>query len=369
MKRSIGPLVLLGFILLFARPPGLPPPEAPPPGPSPGTSRILPGPPADPEPEERAEAAAGAVPDTPPPAAPAAQESPPPAAKVPASHAALRQLLARQNPDGSWGKGPALLEGHTVGPVAETGLALLALLGSGYSPLSKDTVDGSCPGDAVRAGLQWLMADLGPGGAFRSAREGSLEQAIGALALCEALGMTGSAPFREPALRAMEGLQGFQMQGGSFGDAMTTDWALTAMASARLCELPLWEGGLERLRPVYEAREEPEPDAGTAIFRLWIDRENRMDNWPAIQHAATLIASRPPQEAQSVYALYRDTRALFMIEGIQGRRWREWSPGLRDALLEIARKEPPDGAAVSDTALAALCWAMIGRYEPVFGSR
>ena len=366
MKRSFGPFLLLVFVLLFARPPR----------PGEGRRHRL-------DPPRACVLVPEAVPDF----SESPGESPEPLSAAPSREPSMGEetlrdvgiiediglpslgwLLARQNSDGSWGKGMAFLDGHWVSRVGETSLALLAFLGAGYSHLSRDRYGDHETGSAVRAAARWLMAEVGSDGVFRSVRDGSLEQVLGTLALCEIYGLTGSSLFKESAQNALDGLRGFQLEDGSFGDAMTTDWALSALQSARLSELNLWEGGLDRLRPAYERRELAAPDAGTALFRIWLDRSKGDDR---VRRAAEIVYSRSSAAGNgSMHEIYRDSLALYQVDGPSGELWKAWSPALKETLrrTDAGRlwEGSPRDASVVDAALAALCSEIFFRYSPQF---
>jgi len=111
---------------------------------------------------------------------------------------ALRYLARHQMSNGAWGDAPKACTCYPAAPPAKpvepdsgdvqtTGLVLLAFLGAGYSPLSKDTFDGRCWGAVVREGFEWLLKRQTPGGAFDE--RDPARNAIAAFALTEVHGM------------------------------------------------------------------------------------------------------------------------------------------------------------------------------------
>lgn len=354
MKRSLGPFLLLLLILLFSRPPSL---RAPLPRPSRPHSPL----------PVAVEAAVGEFegPAEPPAGPPPGGASEPvrvvrgralPSGGEPVAAGPLSWLVWRQNPDGSWGEGKAFLEGREVGRVAQTSMALLALLGAGYTHLSKERFGDRDVASAVRRAVLWLSGELDGEGRFRAARDGALEQALGALALGEMAGMTHFAEARDSARKAIEGLERFQGEDGSFGDAAATDMALLGLYGAGLDRRIEIGGVVDRLRAAIEARERVSPDAGTALFRVWFDpdKEDRR-----VREVAEAIAARPVVfGTRSPYVLYREAHLLLLADGPSGELWRAWSPGLRETLRLGTMLRSWEGAAGNASVLEASLLAM-----------
>ena len=152
--------------------------------------------------------------------------------------AGLLWALRHQNEDGSWGDVPTTLGDRTIGRTGVTGFVLLALLGAGYSHLSRDEYDGIVVGPRVKKGLSWLISQLREDGSFRSGFDDRLDQAIAALALSESYGMTASSSLREPTARSLDALVRLQGADGSWGGSTATPWALLALVSGENNELP-----------------------------------------------------------------------------------------------------------------------------------
>ncbi len=142
---------------------------------------------------------------------------------------AMRWLARHQNEDGSWS--PATL--NTVCPCDDaaynpkkpygrqfdtglTSLALLAFLGAGHTHTSKaDLVDPVTLkrykiGDIVKKGLQWLVARQNPDGSFSEGRPFLYNEALAAMAVSEAFGLSQARFWREPAQRALDFVQAAQ---------------------------------------------------------------------------------------------------------------------------------------------------------------
>jgi hypothetical protein len=138
----------------------------------------------------------------------------------------LRWLARHQNDDGSWS--PATLRDHcdcdlpAYNPkrppthsfdTGLTGMALLCFLGRGLGHDSRlDLVDPVAGrrykvGQIVKKGLQWLVKSQNPDGSFTPDRPFLYNEALAAMAVSEAYGLTGSRVWREPAQRAVNFLQ------------------------------------------------------------------------------------------------------------------------------------------------------------------
>lgn len=275
---------------------------------------------------------------------------------------ALRWLLANQAEDGGWGEGTSTIDGVLIGRTGMTGLALLSFLGSGYSHLSKDTIDGRCAGDAVRNALAFLKDDLRQDGSFRSAR-GGLDQAIAALALSEAYGMTGSHRYKDAAQAAISALGGLQLQDGSWGDPATTFWAADAFKSAEIADLALPPTAYRELSAWYDRR--GSPDAAEMLARMFIDK--RKDH-PSIQAAVSRLSAEPPSSGHSLAEIYARARAMFQVDGPSGPAWKAWNEPFKTAILQ---RPPPEGLSnrVVHESLSALSLQIYYRYAHVFGAK
>jgi hypothetical protein len=334
----------------------------------------LPTPPPSPPPEAVGPAA------EPPPPAPAAvvvhrvyfrpEDPGEPEDEEPAL-ATLRLLLRSQNPDGSWGDGVVSCEGHLLGPVGLSGLALNAFLVMGYSQLSKDRYGGRVTGDAVKAAQRFLAGRLGADGLFEGSLDAPYEQAVGALALSESYGMTGSTLLREPAQRALDGLWSLQRADGSWGTDAQTAWAAQALESARVSEL--WDDptATERLRGHYERREARGPDVDAAYFRLFVSK----DRDASLAAAADWIAAQPVERDPDRFGVsYRRAAVLKSARSTTQDAWKAWSEAQRAAYRDTktAAGAWPGGSAshrVLRNALGTLAESLHYRYTNVYGSK
>src|SRR5262249_6806383 len=155
-------------------------------------------------------------------------------------------------------------EGDSSYDAGVTGLSILAFLGAGFSPLSKDEFPDPCDpnrtlrfGETVKRGLQWMIANQDPEGCVGGrGTKFMYNHAVAALALSEAYGMTASAVVRDPAQKAIDFLIAAQNPGKAWrytvkpgdNDSSVSGWAVMALKSAELSELPFprqaYEGAL-----------------------------------------------------------------------------------------------------------------------------
>ena len=180
-------------------------------------------------------------------------------------------LGRHQQPDGSWSAAtlsdectsgrPCAPEGndysHQYDP-GVTGLALLAFLGRGLTAendaILVDEAFGKqmLTGDIVGAGLKWLVREQGPDGSFRNYPGLLYNEAIGALALSEAWGLSRSPAWKAPAEKAIRYLVSAQKAnpfgsgrwgwrytpgGDTIADTSVTGWVVMALKSAQLAGL------------------------------------------------------------------------------------------------------------------------------------
>jgi len=327
--------------------------------------------------------------------------------------AALRWLARNQKPDGSW---DAAQEAYRVGT---TSLSLLAILGAGYSHLSKDSYDGICFGDVVRGALQYLMNQQDAEGcvARRTDPKYMFNHAIAALALSEAYGLTGSNLFKDNAQKAIDFLVAAQNPGKGWryghrsgdSDTSVTGWAILALKSAELAGLPFprsgYDGAIawldevtdEKARTGYAARGSASTsDAGggfvahetpTAVALLGRILIEKTSADPRHAKAADLLLGDPPSTEDAgvdVDYWFWASCALFQFDGPQGPKWKGWNESLKGAVLkgqngdtagdgrgswEPKSRWAAEGGRAYVTAMNALTLEVYYRYPTVFGPR
>jgi hypothetical protein len=307
--------------------------------------------------------------------------------------ASLRSLCAAQLADGSWPCAFAT-EAGTLSDVGATGLSVLSFLGAGYSPLSKDEVpDPANPGQTLKLGevvkksLQWLLAHQGPDGKLGpAAGDATLNHALAALALSEAYGMTAAAPLREPAQRAIDHLASLQSANGGWhrsdprkhGEILTTTFAVMALKSAELSDLPMSRSAVEnamrflassvddgRIRADALSRAEV---AGALVSRMLFLKSKATLGMALAP--SWLISTPAVRGRQDFLGWYLTSLALFHYDGPEGPHWKAWHPSMKNALLPNQAKSGSwtiGKESVYPTALGTLTLQVYYRYANVFG--
>ena len=290
-----------------------------------------------PEPVRAAEAAAptpaqpaATTPDEPPvaPAKPLVAKSP---AGCSGSDSAvsvsLKSFLASQNADGSWGEGIEYVDGHRYTKTGATALALLAFLGAGYSPLSKDVIGEKPVGEAIAKAAAWLEAN----------NDGdALNLSIAGLALNELYGLTGDDKYKVAAEAGLAKVAAAQGSDGSWSsDLLSSLMAAETLASARLSGMTVPDGAVDRAVAYLRAevaRKEGAAAAGLALLSR---------NDPSLEAAKNLMVSLPPDWTQQNWEYwYLGSLAMFQIDGPSGDGWKSWNQPMRDTLL---RNQARDG--------------------------
>ncbi len=335
--------------------------------------------------------------------------------------AGLRWLARHQAPGGHWdtdnfkaqcGK---VRKGSCGGPgkpefdSGNTGLAVLAFLGAGYTHHSRDTYDGICFGHVVKKGVQWLMANQDKDGCVGD-RNGHYmySHAIAALALSEAYGLTGSSLVKGPAQRSIDFLIAAQNPYAAWryrhrsgdNDTSVTGWCVMALKSAEISGMQTsraaYEGAKTWLNRVTDSdgrvgymkkpsEEKRRADAMTAVgmmCRIFIDK-NRGD-LRLRRGAEFLVKDLPTWKKGKIdfYAWYYVSLALFQYDGPNGRYWQAWNERMKNALVNHQRtakdgclhgswdtvaRWTSHGGRVYATAINVLTLEVYYRYDNVFG--
>jgi hypothetical protein len=388
------------------------------------------GPRADPSPSpERPPGGPDANPPTSPPGSWASDRR----ERLAAAISGLRWLARHQAADGHWdsdgfasGCG-TFVKGSCDGPgspdtdAGNTGLALLAFLGAGYTHLSRDVYDGIAFGQVVKKGLRWMMANQDSEGCIggQSAPKYMVNHAIAALAIAEAFGMTSSQILKEPASKAARFLVAAQKPGQGWrytarccdSDTWVTGWCVMALQGAEGAGVRVpraaydgaraWLDGVTDPsgRAAYGARESvpavvpgreqagagPETMTAVAMLaRILIDRQ-RQD--PRLEAGADRLARDPPVAGGprlDYDHLFHASLALWQVDGASGTRWAAWGGAMSRALCATQRPSSagcaggswdpvdrwgPEGGRIYATSINILSLLVDIRSEPVFGRR
>ncbi len=326
-----------------------------------------------------------------------------------AVQAALKWLASNQSPDGHWdaerfgaGREDFVLGQNRNGAgrkanTGVTGLALLAMLGSGNTHLEGPYADN------VRRGLNYLLSVQGTDGNLGGQAESfafMYSHGIASFAMSEDYAMTRDRRLEKP-LRAAIGFTVTSQQpiGGGWryqrhetvGDTSQLGWQLMALKSAELAGIPMPDatragivrflksveagsnGGLASYRPG-EAPSRP-MTAEALVCRQFLGLAH--DDPAAGEAADYVLGELPNSQRINLYYWYYGTLALYQM---QGDHWRRWNTALQDALVDqqlttgdMAGSWDPKciwggyGGRVYSTAMSALCLEVYYRYLPVFG--
>jgi hypothetical protein len=307
--------------------------------------------------------------------------------------AAIEWLVKNQEPDGRWDtrKHGAKLN-HDPGG---TGLALLCFYGWGARH------DAGQYQQTVRKALDWLLAQQKPDGYLGGDPGRMYSHAIGAIALCEAFGITRDPRLREPATRAIgytlaaqsKTLGGWRYSPGNDSDTSVTGWQYMALHSARMAGIPVPEEAFERVRGFldrmgggrhgglygYQQRGEvSRAMVATGMFCRQLDLVP--PSHPAMQESARFLKLHPmPSSRPDLYYVYYATLALYQH---QGPVWNDWNERMKEILPLLQEKTGPqagswgpsasmtaEGGRVVSTTLATLSLEVYYRLLPMYGFR
>jgi hypothetical protein len=279
-------------------------------------------------------------------------------------------LFVHQNADGSWGGGQASLEGLPLSKTGVTALAMLPLLGAGYSPTSKainvfkdddplgEAAKGRTDGGQITKAVEWLLSDEREDGTFRSDNEGPFDQILGALALSQAYGFSGRPLWKHAAELAVGAVLRRQKRDGSWEGAAPTAWAVLALNSARQSDLSVDPESYGRALLSHAYPGHP----GTALA-LTLART------PRARALADLANQRLFGEAEKtdpgrVSFWCMASLAMFAYDGPRARlsgdprderagpRWERWSPILQQVVRsQYAGGDSVKGESVGDAAI------------------
>lgn len=221
---------------------------------------------------------------------------------------ALKWLARHQNADGSWSttqfekncgqygyKGqctPNEFNGKDQFDVGNTGIALLAFLGAGHTPASKEKIfpgHALTYGDVVKRAIKYLINVQDASGRIGPEVDKYMyNHTIAGLALTEGYGMTGLAMLRNPAQKAVEFL--VKSKNPGFGwrysyqsgdtDSSVTGWAIMVLKSAEIAEITFERSVYEDVKKWYDDMSKevdynsidmkPPASAGTSVGNLML---------------------------------------------------------------------------------------------------
>ena len=307
--------------------------------------------------------------------------------------AAIEWLSKVQEKDGRWDT--RKYQAETDYDVGGTALALLCYYGWG----ARHDQPGKYQ-ENVKAALQWLMSQQREDGSL--ARRGMMySHAIGAIALCEAYGITKDEKIKSAALAAIkytisaqhQQRGGWRYSPGQDSDTSVTGWQVMALHSARMAGIELPEkpfdlarkwldfaGGGEHggLYGYQSPTDISRAMVATGMFCRQLDLVPPSN--PKMIESAELMKRYPIRDNNpDLYYIYYGTLALYQH---QGSIWQEWNNNLKRILPEIqvktgnlagswnlSRSNTKGGGRIASTTLAILSLEVYYRILPMYGFR
>jgi hypothetical protein len=318
---------------------------------------------------------------------------------------ALQWLAYHQEADGHWnlqkyrGKGAVVWgSGHDEGMSA---LATLAFLGAGH------TLRIGAYRDNVKRAVKWIVSKERPDGSFREPEGGGgydqYDDAMCALALCEAYAMTHDYDLEEPTQRSVDYIIKQQQSHGGWNhghnaSTSTLGWMVMALKSAKVAgiKVPMttFENAIRRLNDVgekdaegywgkigYASKGHSYSGKGLTMTAVGMVALQFMGQGHETSQQAEMLATNLPEwkaglsmseVPQNFYHWYYSTLGMFQNGGDL---WRKWNEALKNTLLPHQRVggdedgswDPettwdPSGGRVYTTAMGALCLEVYYRY-------
>lgn len=317
--------------------------------------------------------------------------------------AAINWLARHQNPDGSWGcqkcgdqckddscKGHLNNDGADY-PVAATAFGVLPFLAAGQTYESQGPYR-----NVLRKAFFWLASNqdqnrgrLGSGSMY--------EHGLGAMAVCEAYGLTRDPklkPLAEAAIRFIEDAQN-DVSGGwhytanppTVGDTSVFGWQFMALKSGQLAGLQVNPQTLDKSKLFLKSVSKGKaggmfsymPESGptptmTAVGLLCRQYGGQKVDAPETVEGLGYVAANRNGALNNTYFLYYATQAMHNVPGEQ---WNTWNRATQKALVEAQIKDGcaagswkpnlHDAGPVMSTSLTALTLEVYYRWNPVYG--
>jgi hypothetical protein len=281
----------------------------------------------------------------------------------------LKYLQRTQKSNGGW-----VLDGDERDDAAATGLALLPFLAAGQTHKPMKGEKESIYAKTVQAGLDYLRkVKQKPNGSFDSPR--MYGNAIAAMALCEAYGMTGDPQLKLPAQLALDFLVKAQHSAGGYryrplepGDTSVTGWCFQALHSGQLAGLSVprdtvYKVGnfLDSVQTLNGAAygyltkgDRPTLNAVGLLCREYLGWGPRN---PVLAAGVAKLKTTPPNKARKdIYYYYYATQVVYFF-GLGTEDWETWNlgpkaadgtrkDGMRDILVnsQDATTKPTNGS-------------------------
>lgn len=265
----------------------------------------------------------------------------------------LNWLVAHQREDGSWSfdltkppcKGMCRNSGTEASATAATAMALLPFLGAGYTHQRGEhqlIVERGLYALQTRAISTPQGIDLRGGGSMYA-------QALAAIALCEAYGMTGDERLQSVAQGALWFIVyaqdhaggGWRYTPGEPGDITVTGWQWMALRSGQLAKLEVPSPTISDINKFldgvqtdggakyrYQPQRKPERTTSAVglLCRMYLGWDRQR---PALYRGVEFLHKWGPSET-NVYYDYYATQVMHFWEGPE---WQAWNEKMRDHLV------------------------------------
>lgn len=263
----------------------------------------------------------------------------------------LQWIIEHQLDDGSWRlkHGGGRCQGYCANPgkmestTAATGLALMALLGAGYTHRSGPYQN------EIQKALDFLMEEMRiskHGGSLVQGEKGMYSHAIATIALSEAFAMTQDTRLVHTISEARKYIEtaqhrkgGWRYIPGTTGDLTVTGWQLMALKSCEMANFPTpdktWKNAESFIDSLasssgsygYQQPEEnPTTTAVGVLSKMYLGATLENDTQ---KMGARLIVARGPSKT-NVYFNYYATQVLMHRNDDA---WPKWNDELRDYLI------------------------------------
>ncbi len=271
----------------------------------------------------------------------------------------LDWLVRHQRADGSWSLNyheqcqgavcsfQPVMESDT----AATGLSLLPLLGAGYIHTVKSRHQ-----DAVRRGINWLVEHQQDNGDLFIGPPGMAwmySHAIGAMALCEAYGLSQDPRLKQPATRAIRFIidsqdpstGGWRYSPGMSGDTSVFGWQMFALRSAHGAGIPIRRDilkGCSRyldLAATDKARTtycyQPNRRGPDAVMTAEALLSRQLLGWPRnfpplVKGASQIADDLDTNQSRNIYYWYYATQ---LLHNMKNKDWEKWNLKVREGLI------------------------------------
>lgn len=314
----------------------------------------------------------------------------------------IRWIINHQREDGSWhfkhidGKcdGSCRNEGKQESTTAATGLALMSMLGAGYTQRTGPYQE------EVRKGLAYLVEKMrvsAHGGSLVQGENGMYSHAIATLALSEAYAMTRDTSLVQPidlARQYIENAQhkkgGWRYVPGTVGDMVVTGWQVMALKSCERAGFPTGEVTWDRAGMFVDSLGTTDgkygyrsPKSGTPtttavgiLSQMYLGAALEDEQ---IELGAQYLVEQKPSKTDMYFNYY----TTLVLHHRSDQDWPKWNVELRDYLINtqdnggthqagswyFADHHGAVGGRLYTTAMAVMTLEVYYRYMPLYSPK